>query len=139
MILFHQIRKVLMTIGLVVLLATVITFSSAPGKSLGYPFSAVSIDQPYTPIAAVNQARAMAKNAEGKVQEGIGNMTGDLKNQAAGKAKQFEANTQKAIIESIQNPDYQTDGQNLRKRDREAVECLEDDVHDCFDQQQGAD
>jgi hypothetical protein len=62
-----------------------------------------------------------------------------LKNQAAGKAKQFEANTQKAILESIDNPNYQPDGQNLRKRDREAVKCLEDDVRDCFDQKQGTD
>ena len=139
MILFHQIRKVLMTIGLVVLLATVITFSSAPGKSWAIPLATVSIDQPYVSVVTMNQAKAMAKNAEGKVQEGSGNMTGDLKNQAAGKAKQFEANTQEAIIESIQNPDYRPDGQNLRKRDSEAVECLEDDVRDCFDQKQGTD
>ena len=66
-------------------------------------------------------------------------MTGDLKTQVAGKAKQFEANTQEAILESIENPNYQPDGQNIRKRDREAVECLEGDVSDCFDKTQGPD
>jgi uncharacterized protein YjbJ (UPF0337 family) len=137
MILFHQIRKVLTTIGLVVFLTTVITFSSAPGESWAIPLFTTSIDQPYVSVVTMNQAKAMvkneAKNVEGKAQEGIGNMTGDLKNQAAGKAKQFDANTQKSILESIDNPDYQPSG-NMRKRSREAVECLEDDVRDCFEQ-----
>jgi uncharacterized protein YjbJ (UPF0337 family) len=87
----------------------------------------------------MSQAKATAKNVEGKAQEGLGNMTGDLKTQAAGKAKQFDANTQEAILESIDNPNYKPDGQGLRKRDREAVKCLEDDVSDCFDQTQGPD
>jgi len=87
----------------------------------------------------MNQVKARAKNIEGKAQEGIGNMTGDLKTQTAGKAKQFEANTQEAILESIDNPNYTPEGQGLRKRDREAVKCLEGDVSDCFDQTQGPD
>jgi uncharacterized protein YjbJ (UPF0337 family) len=136
MILFHQIRKVLMTIVLVVFLTTVITFSSAPAKSWAIPLFTTSIDQPYVSVVTMNQAKAMvkneAKNVEGKAQEGIGNMTGDLKTQAAGKAKQFDANTQEAILESIENPNYQPGGQN--KQNREEVECLEDDVRDCFDQ-----
>jgi uncharacterized protein YjbJ (UPF0337 family) len=139
MILFHQIRKILVTAGLVVLLSTVVTFSFAPGKSWASPLFTSSLDQPYALAATMNQAKAMAKNVEGKAQEGIGNMTGDLKTQVAGKAKQFEANTQEAILESIDNPNYQPDGQNIRKRDREAVECLEGDVSDCFDKTQGPD
>lgn len=127
-----------MTVGLVALLSTIIAFSVVPGNSWAISFTP-SLDQPQALVATMNQAKAMAKNIEGKAQEGVGNITGDLKTQVAGKAKQFEANTQEAILESIDNPNYKPDGQGLRKRDREAVQCLEDDVSDCFDQSQGPD
>jgi len=136
---FRQIRKALVTIGLVVMLSTVITFSFAPGKSWANPLLTPSMDQPHALVAAINQAQATAKKIEGKAQEGIGNMTGNLKTQAAGKVKQFDADTQEAILESMDNPNYKPEGQGLRKRDREAVECLEGDVSDCFYQTQGAD
>ncbi len=136
MILFHQIRKALMTVGLVVLLATAITFSSAPGESWAIPLFTSSIGQSYVSVLTINQAKAIAKdqakNVEGKAQEEIGNMTGNLKTQSAGKAKQFDANTQEAILESVENPNYQPSGQN--KQNREAVECLENDARGCFDQ-----
>jgi uncharacterized protein YjbJ (UPF0337 family) len=38
-----------------------------------------------------DRAKATAKNIEGKVQEAIGDLTGDPKDQAEGKAKQVEA------------------------------------------------
>jgi uncharacterized protein YjbJ (UPF0337 family) len=136
MILLHQIRNIFTTIGLVVFMLTAMTFSFLSGESWAIPLFATSIDQPYVSAVTLNQAKAMAKdeakNIEGKAQEGIGNMTGNLKNQAAGKAKQFDANTQEAILESIENPNYQPSGQN--KLNREAVQCLEDDVRDCFEQ-----
>lgn len=139
MILLHQIRKIFTTIGLVVFISTAMTFSFLSGESWAIPLFTTSIDQPYVSVVTMNQAKAMAKDqamyAEGKAQEEFGNMTGDLKTQAAGKAKQFDANTQEAILESIQNPNYQPGGQN--KLNREAVECLENDVRDCFDQKQG--
>jgi uncharacterized protein YjbJ (UPF0337 family) len=136
---FHQIRKVLITVGLILFLSVIITFSVAPGKSWAISSFTPSIDQPQALVATMNQVKARAKNIEGKAREGIGNMTGDLNTQAAGKAKQFEANTQEAILESIDNPNYKHEGQGLRKRDREAVKCLEGDVSDCFDQTQGPD
>ncbi|NDJ16886.1 CsbD family protein [Myxacorys almedinensis] len=37
------------------------------------------------------RAKAAAKNIEGKVQEAVGNVTGDPKDQMEGKAKQVEA------------------------------------------------
>lgn len=37
------------------------------------------------------RAKATAKNLEGKVQEGFGNVTGDPEQQAEGKGKQMEA------------------------------------------------
>ncbi|KAI9132296.1 CsbD family protein [Acaryochloris sp. CCMEE 5410] len=38
-----------------------------------------------------DRAKATAKNIEGKAQEALGNVTGDSEDQAAGKAKQAEA------------------------------------------------
>lgn len=38
-----------------------------------------------------DRAKATAKNIEGKVQEAVGNVTGDPKDQEEGKAKQAEA------------------------------------------------
>lgn len=129
----------MITIGLVVILSTVITFSFAPEKSWANPLLTPSIDQTHALVAATNQAQATTKKIEGKAQEGIGNMTDNLKTQAAGKVKQFDADTQETILESMDNPNYKPDRQNISKRDREAVECLEGDVSDCFNQTQGAD
>jgi len=129
-----------MTVGLAIFLSAVIMFSFAPGNSWAIALVTPSIiNQPPALVATMNQVKTRAKNLEGQAQERIGNMTSDLKNQAAGKAKQFEANTQEAILESIDNPNYKPDGQGLRKRDREAVKCLENDVSDCFEQTQGPD
>lgn len=38
-----------------------------------------------------DKAKAAGKNIEGKAQEALGNLTGDPEDQAAGKAKQAEA------------------------------------------------
>ncbi len=38
-----------------------------------------------------NKAKATAKNIEGKIQEAVGEITGDTKTQAEGQAKQVEA------------------------------------------------
>lgn len=38
-----------------------------------------------------NRAKATAKNVEGKIQESVGDLTGDTKDQVEGKAKQAEA------------------------------------------------
>jgi len=43
-----------------------------------------------------DKAKAAAKNVEGKAQEAMGNVTGDPKDQAEGKAKQGEATVRNA-------------------------------------------
>jgi uncharacterized protein YjbJ (UPF0337 family) len=43
------------------------------------------------------RAKATAKNIEGKVQEVVGDLTGDPKDQAEGKAKQTEAKVRHTI------------------------------------------
>lgn len=42
-------------------------------------------------MSTEDRAKATAKNVEGKAQEAWGNVTGDPEDQAAGKAKQGEA------------------------------------------------
>lgn len=42
-------------------------------------------------MSTEDRAKATAKNIEGKVQDAVGNLTGDPKAQAEGKAKQAEA------------------------------------------------
>jgi uncharacterized protein YjbJ (UPF0337 family) len=42
-------------------------------------------------MSAEDKIKAAAKNVEGKAQEALGNVTGDPKDQAEGKAKQAEA------------------------------------------------
>ncbi|MTJ18749.1 MULTISPECIES: CsbD family protein [unclassified Dolichospermum] len=42
-------------------------------------------------MSVKNRAKATAKNIEGKVQEAVGDLTGDPKTQAEGKEKQAEA------------------------------------------------
>jgi uncharacterized protein YjbJ (UPF0337 family) len=44
-----------------------------------------------------NKAKATAKNIEGKVQESVGDVTGDPKTQAEGKGKQAEAKVRHAV------------------------------------------
>ncbi len=42
-------------------------------------------------MSTEDRVKATAKNIEGKAQEALGNVTGDPEDQAAGKAKQAEA------------------------------------------------
>lgn len=44
-----------------------------------------------------DRAKATAKNVEGKAQEAVGEVTGDPKDKAAGKAKQAESETHHAV------------------------------------------
>ncbi|WP_055074064.1 CsbD family protein [Pseudanabaena sp. 'Roaring Creek'] len=49
-----------------------------------------------------DKAKATAKNIEGKLQEAVGDVTGDPKTQAEGKAKQAEA-TARQTIEDVKD------------------------------------
>jgi uncharacterized protein YjbJ (UPF0337 family) len=44
-----------------------------------------------------DRAKATAKNVEGKIQEGIGKVTGNPEDEAAGKAKQAEAKVRHSV------------------------------------------
>ena len=49
-----------------------------------------------------NRTKATAKNIEGKIQETVGNLTGNPKDQAEGKEKQAEA-TVRHTIENVKD------------------------------------
>ncbi|TYQ26261.1 CsbD family protein [Pseudanabaena sp. UWO310] len=49
-----------------------------------------------------DKAKATAKNIEGKLQEAVGDVTGDPKTQAEGKAKQAEA-TARQTLEDVKD------------------------------------
>jgi uncharacterized protein YjbJ (UPF0337 family) len=44
-----------------------------------------------------DRAKATAKNVEGKVQEGVGKVTGNPEDEAAGKAKQAESKVRHSV------------------------------------------
>jgi uncharacterized protein YjbJ (UPF0337 family) len=44
-----------------------------------------------------DHAKATAKNVEGKVQEGLGNLSGDPKDQEEGKRKQVQAKVKHSV------------------------------------------
>lgn len=48
-------------------------------------------------MSAKNRVKATAKNIEGKVQETMGDLTGDTKNQVEGREKQAEAKIRHAV------------------------------------------
>ena len=48
-------------------------------------------------MGLVDDMKATAKNIEGKAQEATGNITGDKKDQLAGKAKQAQASGEHAV------------------------------------------
>ena len=48
-------------------------------------------------MSTKNRVKATAKNIEGKVQEAVGDLTGDTKTQVEGKEKQAEAQIRHAV------------------------------------------
>lgn len=88
MIQIQQVRKFLVSISLVVFISTGIAFGVAADNSWAGASS--------TQIASLNRVEAAAKNIQGKTQDAIGNITGDPKDQAVGKAKQAESRVRNA-------------------------------------------
>lgn len=60
-------------------------------------------------MSTEDRAKATGKNIEGKAQEAWGNVTGDPKDQAAGKAKQSEAQVRHAVEDVKDNLKDQDD------------------------------
>lgn len=90
-----QIYRALTNIGLTTLLSLVIAFGIAVESSSATQSFAQLANS--SPIATMERVEATAKDLEGKAQEAIGNVTGDVKDQVVGKVKQATAATVNAV------------------------------------------
>lgn len=97
MVLFHKVRQSLIAISLVVFISTITIFGFATPNSWATN-SPISLVRQSDHLIALGwgKVEAASKNIEGKTQEAIGNITGDPKNQIAGKAKQVESEARNA-------------------------------------------
>ena len=147
--LFSQVRKFFLIISLVFCLGIFTAFTAE-----------VSLAQ--TQIATtMNRVEATTKNIEGKVQETLGNVTGNKKDQFMGKAKQaeskvrsavedikdakwqpksravtknIEAKTEKAIDNSIVNPKYLPSGKtnDIKSESRNPANKMKEELRNTF-------
>jgi uncharacterized protein YjbJ (UPF0337 family) len=99
----RQIRKFFLTIIFTIMLAITIAFDFGTADSWAATSWVQSINQPQAQILAMTRAEAMTKNLEGRTQEAIGNITGDPKNQIAGKAKQVQSQASNAAADMKDN------------------------------------
>lgn len=134
MILFSKVRRFLLSIGMVFFLSTALVLSLASGESWAATLSTQGINSPQTQIAIMSEAKEMINNVKDKAQEAIANITDDLKTDVVQNDREFDANTQQGILDSIKNPDYNPGGktQQAAKQDREAIKGVEADVRDLF-------
>jgi len=82
-----------------------------------------------------DKAKAAVKNVEGKIQETIGNVTGDSQDQLEGKAKQVEATARdKAadVGERIDNATYDATNGGSGDKAKAASKNVEGKVQDTF-------
>jgi uncharacterized protein YjbJ (UPF0337 family) len=89
MISLQQIRRFCVTMILSIMLAITVAFDFGTTDSW-------AATTPPTQLASMNRVEAFTKDIEGKTQEAFGNITGDPKNQIAGKAKQLESQVSNA-------------------------------------------
>jgi uncharacterized protein YjbJ (UPF0337 family) len=82
-----RIYRSLVGIGLSTLVSLALVF----GVVIDRNSAMGAVHSAYIPIAAMERIEATTKDLEGKTQEAIGNLTGDLQNQFAGKIKQASA------------------------------------------------
>lgn len=91
---FRQIRKFsVIVISTLMLIATIVFNFGTPDAW------AATVHEPLTTqlqLGTMNRAEAVAKSAEGKAQEALGNATGDPKDQIMGRAKQVEGQMRNA-------------------------------------------
>ncbi len=148
MILLQQFRKLFIIVGLVLFLGTFTAFTA--DNSLAQ-----------TQIASMNRVEATTKNIEGKVQEAVGKVTGNKKDQFMGKAKQaeskvrnavedikdvtsqprlkatkrnIEAKTEKAMDNSIVNPNYLPSGKtnDIKSESRDPANQMKEELRNTF-------
>jgi uncharacterized protein YjbJ (UPF0337 family) len=129
----QQFRSFFGNLGLSIALITVLFLGFGSEASWATISSTQHISQPQSSIATMKQDDDI-NNAKGKVQEAIGNITGDREKQAEGKAMQFKAKTLEGFNNSIQNPNYNPQGQKTQTETQslDATERVENQVRDTF-------
>ncbi|MEA5534653.1 CsbD family protein [Crocosphaera sp. XPORK-15E] len=135
MISFHKIRRFFVTIVLATMLAITVAFDFGTTNAWAATSSISSISPSNTQLIAMwGGGNSTAKEIEGKAQETIGNITGDLETQSAGKAKQFKAQTLEGLNNSIVNPDYEPGGKTkqVAKEDLEGTKAIEAQARENF-------
>jgi len=130
-----QIYSSLLTIGLISCLSFFLVFGLVIDNSWATSFDKLTTSS-HPQIAIMERAKAVAEDLEGKTQEAIGNVTGDAKNQIAGKAKQAEANMRNAtedVKDSVKLPErLKANAKNLEGKTQEAIGNVTGDRKDQF-------
>lgn len=98
MISVRKTTQFFLSIALMLAITTATSLGLATSSAWADTLSEATLEQPATQIAwgFGNKAEATAKEVEGKVQESVGNVTGDPKDQVMGKAKQAEGQVRNA-------------------------------------------
>ncbi len=127
MISLQPIRKFFHTMILTIMLAITIAFDFGIANSWAATTAPAH-------MATMNRVEAFTKNVEGKVQEAIGNITGEPQEQTIEEPNQFKAETLEGMDNSIQNPNYKPSEKTkqAQKEDREAIKDIESGVRDTF-------
>ena len=89
----RQFRRFILSLSLAVVLSAIATFGFGAADSWAAPLSFSPISASQGQLVALfgwGKAKADVKQVEGAVQEAVGNVTGDPKDQVMGKAKQAE-------------------------------------------------
>ncbi|TVQ18441.1 MAG: CsbD family protein [Leptolyngbya sp. DLM2.Bin15] len=90
----QQIRRFCLA-TVAVVLTTMMTFGLSSASSWASILPTSSTNSTY--LASAGRAEALAKGAEGRTQEAIGNVTGDRQDQLMGKAKQVESQARNVV------------------------------------------
>jgi uncharacterized protein YjbJ (UPF0337 family) len=125
-----QIYRALMSIGLSTFVSLALVFGMATDRNSAM----AAVHSAYIPIAAMERIEATTKDLEGKAQEAIGNVTGDLQNQVAGKIKQASAaalNASEDLKDQAKMPErFKAGAKDLEGKAQEAIGKLTGDRQD---------
>jgi len=118
MILFNKFRNAFLTIAL----ATFMLIASAWGVSS-------------STLAASSEIAKMPTMSGNPTEGGVSNMKGNSKQKADMKEEKFDAKTQEALRNSIENPNYKPGGDNkqIEMKERKSVRGMELKAQDAFE------
>lgn len=131
----NLLRQVFLAICLAFIISIPVVFPFTAGESLAANLPMHTLALPQHEIVAINQSEGMAKNnIKFNAENLIAKMAESPKDRSAEKADKFEADTQTAIINSIENPDYQPNrsSKQAERQNRKSNEDMEAQVHDDF-------